>query len=122
MVDYSKKAQALRPAINAALALIAKDAGVSTLRLGNCRYTREGAFTFVLEGLFEGGLSREATYYDQLREVYDYLPPRGTGFSYRGIGMIIVGANKTGTKVLVNDPSGKELLFRVMDMPKLVKT
>jgi hypothetical protein len=74
----------LRADINAALATVATKYHLASLTAGNATYTKDGSFTIKVNGLAAGGLTREQSAYDQLRDLYG-LPERGSTFTtYKG--------------------------------------
>ena len=112
MSDVKATMQQLRPAIDAALAQIAKDFGLAELHLGSGKYDPRGSFTFKLEGVMSGGLTREAIMYNEMRGL-DGLPPLGTKFKGRDGQYEISGMNSTGTKVLAKrEQDGKQFWWR----------
>lgn len=116
--------EAVRAAVNASLAVIAKDQGVDALQLARCSFDPDaGNFTFQLTGRFAGGLDRDQSRYDLQREFHsegEELPPRDTQFADRG-GLLfrIHGLSKTGAKLLcVKLTDGKTYNF---DRERLVQ-
>src|ERR1044071_2452562 len=89
----------LRVDINAALQAVIQKHGLTKLQLGNCTFTRDGAFTFQLQGILKGGDTKEVTAYNALRGLCPELPELGTEFEYRDQPYKISGANTTLTKV-----------------------
>lgn len=108
----------IRPEIDAALAVIAKKYGIEKLALGKGTYDNSGSFSFKLEGVMAGGLSVEAQMYEAIRE-YEGLPPLGSHFDSAGTTHTIIGANRTGTKVLTTAFTGKKYLFTVMGVKRI---
>jgi hypothetical protein len=92
--------QALRPEIDAALAVIAKKHNLSTLHLGNGSFDPvAGTFSFKLEGMAEGALGKDAARYIQHCASLG-LPERGAEFDSRGIRYRTDGINTAGSKVI----------------------
>jgi hypothetical protein len=108
----------LRTDIDKAMTEIAKRHGLKSLKLGKCVFLPD-SFTFKLEGLEEGGLTKETTRYKMEHE-YLKLPPLGASFSHAGKSYVIVGLNTTGTKVLAT-LNGKTYLFRTAYIQGITK-
>jgi hypothetical protein len=88
----------IRAQIESALAPLSKTG--LTLKVGHCKFDRQnGNFTFNLEGLVQGGLTKEEGAYETLRSVRPKLPPLHSTFLLEGKTFEIVGANTTLTKV-----------------------
>lgn len=103
----------IRASLDAALAEVAKKHGLQKLNSAACTFDPHGAFKFSVEGVFAGGLSKEATMYNACRH-FENLPPLGTKFALRGESDEIVGMNTTGTKVLTTRVSdGKQYWWKV---------
>ena len=99
--------------VRAALDEVAKDLSAKhgiSLRPGLATFTREGGFSMKLEGAVRGGITREAEYYNLMRDELK-LPPLGTQFAQRGEEHTVVGLRKT--KVLTRAASGKMYLFGI---------
>jgi len=91
---------ALREQIQAALAPLVREKGI-TLKLGHCKFDPEnGNFTFALEGTVKGGVPKEEAAYAQLRSLRPKLPPLRSKFVIRGKTFEIVGASPTLSKVI----------------------
>lgn len=102
----------VRPEIDAALAEIAKRHGMESLKLGRITYDRAGSFSGKIEGVMDGGASKEAQMYEVLRE-YEGLPPLGTTFENKQAAFTIIGANRTGSKIIATAFTGQRYLFSV---------
>jgi hypothetical protein len=106
------------------------------IKLGNCKYTADGSFTFKLEGVLSGGKSREAQDYEHLRTVeaiptgkpgdpwYEpsvALPPLGTTVDLGIHGKVkIVGARlKAKFNVTVEKSDGKRTCYKAADIARL---
>jgi len=113
--------RALRPEIDKALAEIAKKRGLKSLRAGNASFTNDGFFSLKVEGILEGGLSKEESFYDDIRETYA-LPARGakftTGFGPTFREYTIVGTNTTGSKIIVKRTGIEGLRLLPIDVVK----
>ena len=116
-MNVKQVVQNLRPEIDAALAEIAKKHGVN-LKCGRCTYDPTGNFTFKLEGVTEGGVTKEGALYNANAKWLG-LPELGTVFAYRGQQHTITGMNTTGTKVIVKRSDNKEFLFKVEGIQRL---
>ena len=90
---------ALRPEINAALAVIGRKHGLKSLQLGHGTYAPGGSFTFKLEGVTEGGLDKDAERYKNSINLLG-LPLLGTEFRNGPHTYKTAGINTTGTKVI----------------------
>lgn len=116
MISRDKLA-AIRVDLDAALVTIAKKHGLAKFVTGKIVYTQGGAFTAKVEGVPEGGLTKEAQRYLDLRTYTRGLPELGASIKLQGrtreAVYTIVGANTTGSKVLVNDADGKGWLYEV---------
>jgi hypothetical protein len=102
----------LREDMNAALAPLAQKYGLESIKAANCSFTPDGAFTFKVEGLASGGLSKEESAYDANHK-WMGLPPRGTEIThgkrlYATFGLknrsdkVIVVAKHDGKKYLID--------------------
>jgi hypothetical protein len=114
--NLKSKLQPIRAAMDVALAQIAKDHGLQSLKAGRCGYDpASGNFTFKVEGIDGDGISTEAARYNLLRKARS-LPPLGTEFKGRdGATYKIVGLNTTATKVLCKrdgQSAGGHYLFK----------
>jgi hypothetical protein len=90
----------IRQDLNAAMAAIAAKHGLGRLEATNASFAGD-AFTFKLEGLKAGGLSKEAQRYNLYRVSAD-LPPLHTTILLRdGKKYTIEGMNTTGSKVQI---------------------
>lgn len=112
--------RAVRAAVDATLAPIAKAHGLQALATGKCTYDPAGGtFTLKLEGIAEGGTSPEAQRYNMMREARK-LPELGATFNSGGKPYKIEGANTTGSKVIAaRQPDGKRFLFHSGDVARL---
>lgn len=112
-----EKLRAVRVAMDAALAIIAKEQGLTALKCGKCTYSPDGSFTMKVEGIAAGGLSKEASTYNDLRTFTPGLPELGTEVDFITRKGTVLGSNTTGSKVLVKDSkSGVTYLFRTSDV------
>jgi hypothetical protein len=109
--------RALRPEIEKALAEIAKKHGLKELRTGSASYTDGGSFSIKIDGVIAGGLDKAAGLYVSRDAAFLGLPPLGTEFWNKGVSYKTVGLNTTGSKVIVETPTGKRFLFP----PEVVK-
>ena len=129
--DYSKQRHALlvaRGVIDKALLGLAeqlKSAGVKELRLGNAKFDDDG-FSFKLEGVFEGGKSREERDYELLRATIPELPPLFSyvkvtnAFDTRNPTVRVVGGKLRGQfNVLCVRGDGKRIAYRDHDIARL---
>ena len=107
--------KSLRPEIDLALAVVAKQHGLKSLHLGNAKFDpNAGTFTFQLNGLVEGGLGKEAALYLSPDAKWLGLPALGTEFASGAHRYKTTGLNSTGTKVLCQRlDDGKTYLFRI---------
>lgn len=91
----------LRVDIDTALMAVAKNHEIS-LKAGQCTFDpSSGNFTFKLEGVAKGGLDKRGALYQDLRRLRPTLPELRSTFVYNGKQHEIVGANTTGSKVIV---------------------
>lgn len=104
------KLRALRVAMDAALAQVAKEQGLKTLRAGNCTYDRSGGFTFKVEGIVDGGLSQDEQRYEDNRWLG--LPARGATFKSGGDVHTCWGLTR-GSKVITTCSNGKQYKWPV---------
>ena len=96
-LDIVKK---LRFDIDKALGEVGKMHEV-TLKTTKCEYDLAAKnFTFQLEGVAQGGVDKDGARYLSLRLMRPTLPPLSSTFVNRGKTHEIVGANKTGSKIL----------------------
>ncbi|CAB4179971.1 hypothetical protein UFOVP1040_10 [uncultured Caudovirales phage] len=112
----------IRAEIDAAMKPLAAKYGLTSLALGKGTYDpRAGRFTFKLEGIAEGGKTKEAVMYEQC--AFLELPPLGTTFAAQGREYTTVGLNTTGTKVHTTCSfDGRTYLFKTEDVKRLCKT
>lgn len=96
----------IRVDLNAALAEVAKKHGLARLTAGNCTFEQTGAFTWKVEGLAEGGLTKEQSRYDEGRWLG--LPARGSSFVANGKTHTTWGLSKTGAKVITECSDGQK--------------
>jgi hypothetical protein len=96
----------LRVSLRVALDEIGAKHGM-TLRDGNCTYSADGAFTLKIEGVVAGGLTKEQSAYEQMREMIG-LPPRGAKVraKVKGRDAILTVDGFRSKKVLLKDESG----------------
>ncbi len=101
--------------IDKALSQIAYQYNLETLRTTTASYTSE-SFTVKIEGVVEGGKSKQGAAYEAWASSLD-LPPLGTTFTYGASDYKIVGLNRTKTKVLATDLlNGKRYAFWVQSI------
>lgn len=108
----------IRMAIDVALVAVAEDMGLGSLTTGACKYT-ESTFTFSVEGVKAGGVSRSAEAYVRHRITLN-LPMLGTTFEYGRRTYKTVGLSPTGVKVSVERDDGKPFWFKVRDLPGII--
>lgn len=85
--------------------------GFKSLKVGRGKYDpHTGFFSVTVEGVVEGGSSKDETNYKFMRQIYPDLPEINKSFTYMGKTYMIVGANSRYTKVLANT-GGKTYLF-----------
>lgn len=112
------------------------------LRLGNCKYERDGSFTFKLEGTLPGGKTKEATDYETLAKILALpthtwdtgasgktvstrlpgktLPPLGAMMSIKGVRVKIVGARlRAKFNVTVERLDGSRTCYKDSDIARL---
>lgn len=99
----------MRLDIDEALAPVAAKYKLKRLALGRGTYGEE-YFTFQLQGVAEGGKDAAAVLYETYRESFG-LPALGFTFKQGDAVHVVVGLNKTGTKVIAETPDGKRWLF-----------
>jgi hypothetical protein len=109
----------LRADVDKALAPLLAAYKLSSLKVGAGTYTRDGSFTFKLEGVTEGGLTRDASAYESWRAMRPNLPPLGSTIEVRGRPYIVRGMNRTGTKVKA-EAGGKTWLLPIGLVPGAV--
>jgi len=109
--------RALRFDIDAALVAVAEKHGLKSLTTGSATFG-PGHFTMKLDGLAEGGKSREAARYESAG--FLGLPPLGSTFRSGGHTYTTVGLNTTGSKVLCDREDGKTYLYPVDTCKALV--
>lgn len=111
----------LRADIDRALEQVAKNHGLDVLRAGNATYDGSaGNFSFKLEGRIAGGLSKEATRYNQIRG-FQNLPELGFSFRSGADRFEVCGCNATGTKILAKSQgNGKTYQFPVASIHRAV--
>lgn len=86
--------------VDSALGQIAAKYGLEKLRGGRCTYSKEGSFSFKVEGVASGGLDKDAERYNFYADLMN-LPPLNSTFHYGGAEYTVVGLSKTRTKVLL---------------------
>jgi hypothetical protein len=91
--------QQIRIDMNAALEAVAKKHGLNKLAAGNCSYDPAGAFTFKVEGVIGGGLSKDEARYENERSAYG-LPPLGAHWT-----------DQSGTNVIEGMTAGGKVIF-----------
>lgn len=115
------KVQQLRPVIDAALAEIAKQHGLQSLKCGGGSLDSDGGnFVLKVQGTLNGGLDRDASRYESMRGAFG-LPPLGTKFQSGPWGYTICGLNGTISKVIAQRDSGEKYLFKTDDIDRLCK-
>jgi hypothetical protein len=110
--DHKAVLHAIHTDLVAAFATIAAKHNLTKLDLGKITYTDSG-FHAKVEGVFEGGLSKEAQMY-QMMQAYpsSNLPPLDTEFDNTNGRYKIIGMNSTRTKVICTHlQKGKNYLF-----------
>lgn len=116
------KLKAIRASIDAALAQVAREHGLSALKAGNCTYDTQGSFTFKVDGTEAGGLTKEQQVYRDAMTLHDGLPELGAKLTINRRQVKIVGANSTCTKVQAKCiESGVVYLYRVADIVRVAK-
>lgn len=120
--EFRQLIKHLRTDINAALEKVAKEHGVATLQAANATFDPSaGSFTFKLEGVLKGAKGKEATSYEQLKELYyPDLPPLGFIFNSRADGQrhTVIGANR-GRKIISKRTDGRMFLWPVPTVLRL---
>lgn len=102
---------AIRAAMNAALADVAKKLDLSKLEAGHITYDpRAGNFTVKVEGIAAGGVDPEEKRYDDRRQLLN-LPARGATFRSGHDRHTIVGM-KRGGSVLTRTKDGRTYRWR----------
>lgn len=101
---------AIRIDLQAALDGVAKKHGLAHLNAGNCTYETTGAFTWKLEGLAAGGVTKDERRYDD--NAWLGLPPRGSEFTSRGMTHKTAGLT-SGSKVITECSDGKRYKWDV---------
>jgi hypothetical protein len=118
--NLKDKLPAIRKAMDAALAQVAKDHGLASLKSGSCRYDPNfGSFTFKIEGVDDGGKDKDAVNYELMKRALG-LPELGTTFRANGSVCKIVGLNSTGSKVIY-ERDGKKWIGKVDDVKRTVE-
>lgn len=98
--DIQADLKKIRNDIDVALEAVAKANGLHVLKTGGATFNANG-FVIKVEGIVEGGLSRDAQRYNHLRVFHPGLPVLGTVFKAgRNQEFTITGANTKGTKIL----------------------
>lgn len=93
------KLRELRSDIDAALRAVAQKHNLSKLSAGNCTFG-DSNFTFKLEGLVAGGLTKEQSFYEQMRRFDPGFPPRDTQFFDHGKRWSVHGMKARGRTVI----------------------
>lgn len=106
------KLKLIRSDLDAALAVITRKHKLAELVTGKITFDRGGAFTVKIEGVEEGGLTKEAQLYQQLRNIYGNLPEFGATIAIGKRLFKITGSNTTGSKIIAErlDGAGSFLL------------
>lgn len=89
----------LRVDMDAALAAVAEKHGVS-LKVGNCTFSAD-TFTFKVEGIAEGGVTKEAAYYEMMAKFDKELPPLNAVVKVCGQLFNVVGMRSRGKNTMV---------------------
>ena len=103
-----EKLTEIRKSMDTALKQVANETGTS-LKIGNIAYS-ENNFRIKIDGIFGGGLSREAETYDLNREILG-LPKRGTEIFLNGKRFRTTGYKSRARKndiIIESDPGGKK--------------
>ena len=96
----------IRSDIDAALAAIAEQYGMSELAIGKMTYdTTAGTFSTKLKGTVGGGLGEDAALYEQIRTCNWWMPPIGTSIELRGKHFTIAGMRR-GRRISLKDDNG----------------
>lgn len=100
----------IRAKLDAAFAEIVKtNPKIAQLRLGNGTFSADGGtFSFKLEGMVIGGLSKEAQRYDHYRAIFKNFPERDKKIRVMGKVGYVTGMNQTGTKVMFTESSNNK--------------
>ena len=104
----------IRSKLDAALAeLVKTNPKIAQLRLGNATFSPEGGtFTFKLDGMVVGGLTKEAQRYDLYTAHNPKYPKRDKKIRVIGKVGFITGMNQTGTKAMFTEfANGKSWLI-----------
>jgi hypothetical protein len=111
-LDHKSLLNAIHADLLAALSTIAARHNLNKLSLGKITYT-DSDFHVKLEGVFEGGLSKEAQMYQMVQSyASSNLPPLDTEFDNTNGRYKIIGMNSTRTKVICTHlQKGKDYLF-----------
>lgn len=81
--------------------------GLRSLALGRATYDpAAGTFTFKLEGMAQGGMSKEAQRYDLEREYCKGWPERDSTIQWGGESFKVTGMGQGGA-IYVTNPAGK---------------
>ncbi len=113
------KLRAIRADIDAALVSIATKHGCPELKLGNASYSQEGSFTFKLNGVIGGGLTKEASAYEHYRSMFPKMPQLNSKFNDRGTEFYVRGlAGKSVQIERISD--GKAYRMRFHDFCQVV--
>ena len=116
-MNIKSKLPAIRADLDAALVAIAKKHGLQQLKTGGIKYTDGGSFTASVEGIAEGGTSKEGQRYEDLRIYTAGLPELGAKIrlaSQSGTrDYTVYGCNTTGSKIICTGEEGKQWLFGV---------
>lgn len=121
MIEVKSKLPALRAALDEALAKVAKEHGLASFRSAQCTYDPNGCFTFKVEGVLDGGLSKDAVIYNQCRQFDEDLPPLGSKFKHRSGEDEIIGASSTGAKILTKRSDGKQYWWKADSLKSLLQ-
>jgi hypothetical protein len=103
----------IRIDINASLAAVAAKHGLSSLQATNATFGGD-AFTFKLEGLKAGGVSKEADLFNRCAKQINISVPLGTTFKAGGREYAISGLTTGGT--IIADHGGKRYKFKGWDV------
>jgi len=101
----------LRPQIEAALAAVAEANGIK-IKCGNATFTT-GTFSMKLEGVLEGGLTKEAQRFKMYAKECGMQPEwLGQEFEIMGRTIKVTGINTTLTKVFVDEvATGRAMMY-----------
>lgn len=116
--------KAIRVDLNAAFAEIVKKHGLQSLVAGGAGFDPTvGNFSFKVEGMVAGGISREAALYlDVRKNYYTDLPELNSTITDRGVTYIIRGSNTTGTKIIGERADGKRFNIPTETVRELANT